>query len=192
MGTPQQPRWLAGAEPETWIALASLLMRLPPALDAQLQRDAGISFFDYQVLSVLSQSLQHTLRMSELAVLAEGSLSRLSHGVTRLENRGWVRREPDPADGRYTLAILTEEGWAKIVDTAPGHVEAVRCLVFDQLTKAQARQLRDISRRIVKAIDPDDPLLAIRARHLSTPAGPLSCKAGPRRAPTALDPSCRS
>ena len=155
-----EPRWLDAGEQQTWLALASALIRLPAALDAQLQRDAGISHFEYQVLSMLSMVPQRTLRMSILAELAEGSLPRLSQVVGRLEKRGWVRRTPDPEDGRYTLAVLTDQGWAKVARAAPGHVETVRRLVFDPLTKAQIRQLRDISRRIVRAIDPDDPCLA--------------------------------
>lgn len=156
---PEEPRWLDSEEMRTWLALASVLIRLPSALDAQLQRDAGISHFEYQVLAALSEAPDRTLRMSVLAILAEGSLSRLSQVVTRLEKRGWVRRVPDPSDGRYTLAILTEQGWEKVVATAPGHVNAVRSLVFDPLTKAQTRQLRDIGRRVMRAIDPDDPCL---------------------------------
>lgn len=152
-------RWLDASEQQTWLALASMLMRLPAALDAQLQRDAGISHFEYQVLAGLSMSAERTLRMSTLAALAEGSLPRLSQVVGRLEKRGWVRRTPDPADGRYTLAILTDDGWDKVLQAAPGHVETVRRLVFDPLTKAQARQLREIGRRIMGAIDPGDPCL---------------------------------
>ena len=75
--------------------------------------------------------------------------------ISPLEKRGWLRRVPDPADGRYTLAILTDEGWEKVRASAPGHVEEVRRLVFDPLTKAQQRQLRELSRRILHAIDPD-------------------------------------
>ncbi|HEX8343774.1 MAG TPA: MarR family transcriptional regulator, partial [Actinoplanes sp.] len=82
------------------MSLAGALIRLPATLDAQLQRDAGISYFEYQVLSVLSEAPQRTLRLSEVAALAEGSLPRLSQAVTRLEKRGWVRRIPDPTDGR--------------------------------------------------------------------------------------------
>ncbi len=155
-----EPRWLDASEQQAWLALASALIRLPAALEAQLQRDAGIGHFEYQVLSMLSMAPQRTLRMSVLALLAEGSLPRLSQVVGRLEQRGWVRRTPDHADGRYTLAILTDQGWAKVVQAAPGHVETVRRLVFDPLTKAQIWQLRDIGRRIVRAIDPDDPCLA--------------------------------
>src|SRR5262245_10516314 len=136
-----EARWLSDEESQTWLALASVLIRLPSALDAQLQRDAGLTLFEYQVLAGLSMSGGHTLRMSDLAAFAQGSLSRLSQVVGRLEKRGWVRRAPDPADGRYTLAILTDSGLDKVTATAPGHVEAVRGLVFDPLTGAQRRQL---------------------------------------------------
>jgi DNA-binding MarR family transcriptional regulator len=154
MGTAEQPRWLDDEEQQAWIALVSMLIRLPAALDAQLQDDAEISHFEYQVLSGLSMSPERTLRMSVLATLTDGSLARLSQAVRRLEKRNWVRRAPDPADGRYTLATLTDEGWAKVVATAPGHVGAVRRYVFDALTKAQVSQLARIGQRIMHAIDP--------------------------------------
>jgi DNA-binding MarR family transcriptional regulator len=150
-----EPRWLDDEERQAWMALVGVLIRLPAALDAQLQRDADISHFEYQALAFLSESPNRTMRMSDLAVLANGSLSRISHVVSRLEKRGWVTRAPDPDDGRYTLATLTDTGWAKVVDTAPGHVEAVRGLVFDVLTTTQTHELRDIGHRVLKAIDPD-------------------------------------
>lgn len=143
-----EPCWLDERERQIWVALASLLIRIPAALHAQLQWDSGVSFFEYQVLAGLSEALDRTLRMSSLAVLADGSLSRLSHVVKRMEEQGWVRRQPDPADGRYTLAILTDAGWDKIVEAAPGHVAEVRRLVFDPLTTAQQKQLLAIGRRI--------------------------------------------
>ncbi|EKX62700.1 MarR family transcriptional regulator [Streptomyces ipomoeae] len=156
METPPQPRWLNVEEMETWHALAGVMIRLPSALDTQLQRDAGISHMEYLVMTALSQSDERTLRMSELAANAGSSLSRLSHLVKRLEKSDWVRRAPDPEDGRYTLATLTDAGYAKVVDTAPGHVEAVRRYVFDALTKAQQRQLKDIGQRIWSAVAPND------------------------------------
>ncbi|MBU2670347.1 MarR family transcriptional regulator [Actinoplanes bogorensis] len=155
-------RWLDDEQDQTWIALLAMMMRLPAALDAQLQRDAGLSHFEYQVLAGLSMAPGRTLRMSVLADFAAGSLPRLSQVVTRLEKRGLVRRSPDPGDGRFTLAVLTDEGWDKVVATAPGHVEEVQRLVFDPLTRAQQRGLREIGRRVVRAIDPDDPLLGPR------------------------------
>src|SRR5215831_383363 len=117
-----EPRWLTSEQMRAWISLVSVLIRLPSVLDAQLRRDAGVSHFEYQVMAGLSESPDRTLRMSVLAILAEGSLSRLSQVVSRLEKRGWVRRTPDPADGRYTLAILTDTGWDTVVAAAPGHV----------------------------------------------------------------------
>ena len=133
----------------------SALRRLPVVLDTQLQRDAGINFFEYLVMAGLSEAPERTMRLSDIAARAEGSLPRLSQAIGRLETRGWVQRRPDPSDGRYTLGTLTEDGYDKIVATAPGHVEAVRQSVFDPLTKAQQRQLGEICRRIVRSTEPD-------------------------------------
>ena len=149
-----EPRWLDPEERDVWLSLASLLIKLPAALDAQLQRDAGLSHFEYNVLAGLSEAPDGALRMSVLAAYAEGSLPRLSQVVARLERRGLIHRTPDPDDGRYTLAVLTDEGRAVVVAAAPGHVETVRNLVFDPLTKSKTRQLRDICLRMLSAVDP--------------------------------------
>jgi len=149
-----QPRWLDAEERAAWLALMSVLIKLPAALDAQLQRDCGLSHFEYTVLAGLSESPGRSMRMSVLAALADGSLPRLSQVIGRLERRGFVRRTPDPEDGRFTLAELTDDGLATVVRAAPGHVEMVRSLVFDPLTKPQPRQLRDICTRVMRAIDP--------------------------------------
>jgi DNA-binding MarR family transcriptional regulator len=148
-----EPRWLGEDDRETWVAFARMLIWLPTALDNQLKRDSDLSHFEYGILAALSEAGEGTLRMSELAIYANGSLSGLSRAVTRLERRDWVTRTPDPADGRYTLAVLTDKGRAVLVEAAPGHVEAVNRLVFDPLTTAQARQLRTIAGRIQNAID---------------------------------------
>lgn len=159
MTTPgPEPRWLDEADREAWIPFVTMLWWLPAAIDDQLQRDSGLSHFEYGILAALSAADAATLRMSELAIYANGSLSRLSRAVARLEGRGWVTRKPDPADGRYTLATLTDNGRAVLVEAAPGHVEAVNRLVFDALTKTQARQLGIIAGRILKAIDAETDL----------------------------------
>jgi DNA-binding MarR family transcriptional regulator len=149
--------WLSDEEQRAWRAFVALLFRLPAALDAQLQKDAGISQFDYLVLANLSEATDRTLRMSQLAALASGSLSRLSHVVSRLEARGWVRREPCGSDGRSINAVLTEEGWQKVVATAPAHVAAVRRLLVDTLTPAAFRTLGAISEQVLAAQDTDKP-----------------------------------
>lgn len=103
---------------------------------------------------MLSVSADHTRTMKEVAALANGSLTRLSRTVDRLDKQGWVTRRPHP-DGRVTLAVLTEKGWQKVVATAPGHVAEVRRLAFDPLTKAQVRQLREIVSRIGRVVQTD-------------------------------------
>jgi DNA-binding MarR family transcriptional regulator len=143
------PRWLTDDEQRSWRPLVSLLLRLPAAIDAEFQRDAGITHFEYMVLSSLSEAPERRLRMSDLADLSSGSLSRLSHVVSRLEKRGWVRRESCPGDGRFINAILTDDGWDKVAATAPGHVEAVRKLVIEALTPEEFRALGDSSQSIL-------------------------------------------
>ncbi len=149
--------WLSAEEQAAWRPFAALLFRLPAALDAQLQKDAGLSHFEYMVLSALSEAPEHTLRMSELARMSSGSLSRLSHVVSRMESRGWVRREPCPGDGRFINAVLTPDGWAKIVETAPGHVAAVRRLLVDVLSPEELRTLGAISSQVLSGIDGNVP-----------------------------------
>ncbi|MEV0867346.1 MarR family transcriptional regulator [Brachybacterium paraconglomeratum] len=151
--TTEDPRWLTPEEQQTWRALTSLLVRLPAALDAQLRRDAGITHFDYQVLSQLSEQPGRRLRLRELASRADSSLQRLSQVVTRLEAKGWVERVPDPADGRTTLAALTDAGFEKVVATAPGHAAEVLDLAIDPLSPDQHRAMREIAERIVGTIE---------------------------------------
>lgn len=148
------PHWLSADENETWLQFSEIMIRMPSALDAQLQRDAGLSFYEYMVLAMLSEQSDRTLGMGQLAKLTSGSLSRLSHVVKRLEKQGFVVREASPHDRRHTNAILTDAGMAKIVEAAPGHVANVRRLVFDALTPAQSVQLREASSVIKTQIDP--------------------------------------
>ena len=143
---------LSADDLETWSALATILEWLPPALDAQLQRDSELTHFEYGILFALADAPDRTLRMSALAGFANSSLSRLSRAVSRLEARDWVSRRPDPADGRSTLATLAAAGFARYQQATPGHVATVRGLVLDQLSQSQARQLREISRKVMGAI----------------------------------------
>ncbi|TXL62774.1 MarR family winged helix-turn-helix transcriptional regulator [Aeromicrobium terrae] len=142
-------QWLTEDEQRAWVALAHVLVELPTTLDAQLQRDAGLNLYEYFVLSRLSMTEpEPTCRMSELAEMAGGSLSRLSNVVKRLEERGWLRREPDPTNARYTNVTLTESGMDKVVEAAPGHVTAVRDLVIDPLSAAQITALAEIGEQV--------------------------------------------
>lgn len=147
-------RWLSAQQRDAWIALLATTAWLPAALDDQLRRDAGLTFVEYQVLSWLSMAPDRSARLSDIAPVANMHLSHLSRVVTRLEKRDWVRREPDPADGRATLAVLTDDGWDKVAAAAPGHAKEVLRLVFDNLDAEQTTTLRDVGRRIVAATRP--------------------------------------
>lgn len=138
-----------------WSSLATLLERLPPALDAQLQRDSGLAHFEYGVLYALDTAPDRTLRLSTLAQYASCTLSRLSRAITRLEKNGLVERSADPTDGRFTLGTLTDAGHERVQAATPGHRALVRRVVFDVLTERQAQQLGTISRRIAEAAGPD-------------------------------------
>ncbi|EOM78393.1 MarR family transcriptional regulator [Rhodococcus rhodnii] len=147
---------LTGDDLATWAAVATVLEWLPAALDANLQRDAQLTHFEYGVLYALYRAPEGTLRMSTLAGYANSTLSRLSRAASRLESKGWVHRTPDPADGRYTLAVLTERGYGKVRQATPGHERTVRRLVLDPLTASQTRQLREIGHRIMRAVRDED------------------------------------
>lgn len=147
--------WLSADELHTWIALTAMTHVLPAALDAQLKRDAGINTFEYIVLASLSEAPDRTLPMSRLALLSQGSLSRLSHAVGRLERSGWVVRRPCPDDGRQTEAHLTAAGWRKVRQTAPGHVREARRLVVDALSPTELAALGRIARRLIAQASPE-------------------------------------
>lgn len=148
-----EPRWLDEREQHAWRRLAAVILKLPSELERQLQRDSGMGHFEYWVLALLSESPDRTLQLSHLAAQANASLSRLSHVVTRLENRGWVTRQPCPGDARATNAVLTEDGWDALVAAAPGHVEAVRSMVFDALDEGGVDDLARVCDAILERLD---------------------------------------
>lgn len=148
------PEWLEDQQQEAWIPFVQMLLRLPSALDSQLQRDSSMTHFEYIVLVSLSMVERRRLRLRELADIAGSSLPRLSNVITRMEKKEWVMREGDPDDRRSTFAVLTEEGVKQAALAAPGHVAAVRGLVIDQLSAEQLAVLGEASRLILHAIDP--------------------------------------
>ncbi|GIG90538.1 MarR family winged helix-turn-helix transcriptional regulator [Plantactinospora endophytica] len=143
-----QTPWLTPDEKDAWTGLVSLVLLLPGRLEAPLQQAAGLTLFEYLTLSHMSEAPERRLRMSELAYLANGSLSRLSNVVKRFEQRGWVERFPDPVDGRYTIAALTDTGYGVVVAAAPTHVRSVRQFVLDPLSAADQRALTRIAAKL--------------------------------------------
>jgi DNA-binding MarR family transcriptional regulator len=145
--------WLSEHEERVWRSLGNMVHRLRLALERELESDAGLSFVEYYAMARLSEEPEGRLRMSELAAAVNASLSRLSHLVKRLESWGCVRREPDPSDGRYTVAILTKTGYANLRKAAPAHVACVRELVIGDFGPRELEQLLRLSERITARID---------------------------------------
>ena len=137
--------WLDETEMRAWLGLVQTMQLLPLALDRQLQGEAGIPHAYYILLAMLSEAPDRSLRMNQLAAVTATSLSRLSHSVARLEERGWVERRPCPQDRRGAIAVLTDAGYRALADAAPGHVTEVRRRVFDLLTRRQVQALADIA-----------------------------------------------
>jgi DNA-binding MarR family transcriptional regulator len=149
----QAVEWLTPDQLQSWLSVVRLMTWLPWSIDQQLQRDSKLRMVEYQVLAMLSERPQRTMRMSALAEVTNASLSRLSHLVDRMENKGWVCREPDRSDGRFTNAILTDKGFKMLAAAAPDHVRHVRSLVIDVLTPEQLRRMGRDAARIMARID---------------------------------------
>ena len=147
-------RWLDETELAAWTRLVAVVELLPGGLEAQLRRDAGLTHFEYYTLAMLSEAPRRTLQMTALARLTHATLSRVSHVISRLEERGFVTREANPDDARATNARLTAAGYRKVVASAPGHVSAARELVLDALSPQQVRQLTRIAEAILGRLDP--------------------------------------
>ena len=137
-------RWLTAAEQRTWRMFMTACQSLFSAIDAQLLRDSGLPLGYYEILVQLSEAPGRALRMSQLATASTFSKSRLSHAVSRLEERGWVVRRDCATDRRGQVAELTDEGFAVLEAAAPGHVGQVRRSLIDALTPEQLVQLHEI------------------------------------------------
>lgn len=149
------PPWLNETQLRDWVALVAMFSTLPAALDAQLKRDSGLNLFEYQVLVQLADSPGGRLPMSDLAAMAKGSPSRLTHAVARLERAGYVTKTACRSAGRRTATILTGAGRQKLEETAPGHVREARRLVVDVLSADQLAAAGEACRAIVGATAPE-------------------------------------
>ncbi|RPF34622.1 MarR family winged helix-turn-helix transcriptional regulator [Streptomyces sp. TLI_185] len=149
-------RWLTEKEQRAWRAYIAATHLLEDAIDRQLQQDAGMPHLYYSILANLSEAPEGRLRMTDLAERAKITRSRLTYAVTRLEKDGLIRREDCQWDKRSSFAMLTDEGMAVLERTAPGHVETVRSLLFDQLTPQQVEQVEEIFSGVVQALEREE------------------------------------
>jgi DNA-binding MarR family transcriptional regulator len=149
-------RWLTPAQLSAWKKFVAVVEILPGILDSQLQHDAELTHFEYFTLAMLSEAPERTLRMTSLASATNSTLPRLSHVVSRLEKRGYIDRTPCEEDRRATNATLTDDGWSKVVATAPGHVDTVRENVIAPLSDDDVAGLDRAMSAILRTIDPEN------------------------------------
>lgn len=142
-------RWLDDDEQRAWRAYSVATRLLQDRLERDLLAAADMPTTYYELLALLSEAPERTLRMSQLAHWTNSKPSRISHAVGKLEQKGWVCREHFAGDRRGWLAVLTDEGLAALQAAAPPHVSSVREHLIDLLTREQLRQLEDISRTIL-------------------------------------------
>lgn len=139
--------WLSDTEQRVWRSYLQLSGMLTEHLDRELRRDAGLPHTYYQVLAMLSEAPNRSLRMTDLAAAAWASPSRMSHAVDRLQEAGWVERTPAPDDKRGQLATLTDAGYEKLAEAAPGHARAVRAILFRDLEPELLRAFGEVCTR---------------------------------------------
>ncbi|NNM47592.1 MarR family winged helix-turn-helix transcriptional regulator [Knoellia koreensis] len=176
MGTSSagEPRWLTTDEQRAWRAYLRGSRLIEEALDKDLQSH-GVQLTEYEIISMLSETPRQRLRMSTLADLVVQSRSRLTHTATRLENRGWVRREACLEDKRGVELVLTDQGQAAVEEMARVHVESVRRAVLDPVPPELFLELGRAMEAIRLALAPDLPHPAVMAE--AEDQGPIAAEA---------------
>lgn len=148
------PRWLDEGESRAWRSYKRMSSQLDALLSRGIQRDAGMSLPDYEVLVLLSEAPEGRLRLFELGAALLWEKSRLSHHLRRMEARGLVERITCESDGRGLWAVLTPEGRAAIERAAPHHVRHVREFLIDHLDPADLDRLAEITEKVNAALPP--------------------------------------
>lgn len=143
------PRWLNEQESRAWRGYRRMQDLLDLQITRDLASDTGLSWADYTVLVVLSESPGHRMRQLDLAARTFWSKSRLSHQLSRMEDRGLVRREEQAGNSRAIDAVLTPEGLGVIESAAPKHLDSVRRHFIDLLTEDQVEAIGDAAETIV-------------------------------------------
>jgi DNA-binding MarR family transcriptional regulator len=113
-GTLWEARW-PDEEPEAYAAMRAVtsIMRAHQILIAELDamlRPHGITFSRYEALVLLVHSRNGSLPLSKIGERLQVHATSVTNVIDRLEAAGLVRREPNPRDGRGTLAVITDAG----------------------------------------------------------------------------------
>ena len=151
-------RWLDRREMSAWRTYVETVTDLAAAMEADLE-PTGLMQGDYQVLVYLSEATDRSIRMCDLAGALQLSPSGLTRRLDGLVRAGWVERRPSDLDRRVMLAHLTDQGFDKLVQAAPVHVESVRLRMIDLLTADELAAIASAFGKIRAALDADRALV---------------------------------
>lgn len=139
-----------------WRLFLEVHARVVNRLEVELREETGMPLTWYDVLVQLSEAPDHRLRMQELARRVLISKSGLTRLVDRLCDAGYVVREPDPGDGRGTLAVMTAEGRGALRAAAPFHLAGIERAFTSRLAATDADAIGHAMQRILDGLDADE------------------------------------
>ncbi|MEX2290647.1 MAG: MarR family transcriptional regulator [Mycobacteriales bacterium] len=140
---------LTGMELAAWRMFLRAHATVTRRLEAELVAEHELPLASYDVLVQLSEAPERQLRMTELADRVLLSRSGLTRLADRLERDGLIRRQACPSDARGTLAVLTDDGLAKLRQAWPTHRRGVAEHVTGRLTGDEVAQLARLLGKLV-------------------------------------------
>jgi DNA-binding MarR family transcriptional regulator len=139
--------------------LTRLQAELGPKLEAAFAR-FGLRGADFALLATLVRLAGERVSQSRLASELALSAGTISLRVDRLADRGLVRREPDPTDGRGAIVTITGGGLELFEACAPAHLANADELLSG-LTDEERSQLALLLGKLLSTLEdpgPDDRL----------------------------------
>ena len=141
-------------EKELWRSFYVMRRQLELTLERRLQADAAISTADYEILIALFNDPSKRLRAGQIGDIIGWEKSRVSHQITRMEQRELVKREECGDDARGVWVVLTDEGDRAVLNAADDRQKAVRQYFFDVLDDDEKDVLLRISQKVLDTIAP--------------------------------------
>jgi DNA-binding MarR family transcriptional regulator len=139
---------LDGEQLGAYFALMEVGSLLQHAVEQQLRASADLSWVQFQILARLSDSPGGNQRMTDLADGVVYSRSGLTYQAGLLEKAGLITRHPSVDDERSTTVTITATGRDVVARVLPGHVEVVRQLLFDPLSRDDLGALGSVLTRV--------------------------------------------
>jgi DNA-binding MarR family transcriptional regulator len=133
-----------------WAGLLRVHAAVVPRLERELAA-VGMPLSWYDVLLELNSAPDRRLRMTELGARAVLSRERVSRVVDELERARLVRRERNPDDGRSLLAVITDEGRARLRAAAPTYLAGIERHFGAHLGDDEAGAVAAALQRVVAA-----------------------------------------